>query len=77
MSDKEVLSKDERCMDCDGRGYNEVAIICMGCDDSHEHEKPPHIECRTCHGSGRLIGLARAIRIARGGPAPIPMRGFA
>jgi len=70
----------EQCPDCGGRGYTEIPIVCMGCDpesEDHQHGDPERRTCCTCHGDKVLSGLALAVRKARGGPAPTPMRGFA
>ena len=42
-----------------------------------ERHRPEWLECRTCEGRGMCHELTAAIYRARGGPAPIPMQGFA
>jgi len=82
---REVLSSKtqlefERCPDCSGRGYNEYRQTCQLCGvlETEPHEHPvERSTCATCHGTGTLSGLALAVRKARGGPPPPPMRGFA
>lgn len=60
------------CPECKGVGGCEVQI-------SECWEEPPRHEwerCAECGGSGIISPLAMAVYKARGGSAPIQMRGF-
>ena len=42
--------------------------------------EPPEykwVQCRTCEGTGEFTELKAAVYRARGGPAPVKLRGFA
>lgn len=42
-----------------------------------EEEKYEQDTCPTCRGEGQISELQAAVYKARGGPAPIPLRGYA
>lgn len=70
----------EQCPHCRGAGEIVIPHICQGCDgesEHHQHPAPQRYTCWTCRGAKVLSGLALAVYKARGGPAPLPMRGFA
>lgn len=71
------------CPACRGRKGSTVGPFC---DTPYEHERidgcgcgGPAIftPCLACGGSGELVGIARAVLLARGDIAPIQRRGFA
>jgi hypothetical protein len=71
---------EQACPECKGeRGYlGPVECVAM-----YEHEDMDDCgcprswtPCRVCGGSGELVGLARSVYIARGGAAPVQLRGY-
>ena len=81
------IAAAEVCPECKGAGGGERVLHAQVCgtiedDEARDqfHNLHCHVEpwtCRACGGSGRLIGLARAIYMARGGLPPVQTRGFA
>lgn len=70
----------DACPDCKGERGWWGPILCVA---PYEHEGVDDCgcprdwnECRTCHGTGILTGVPRAVYMARGGPAPVQLRGY-
>ena len=71
MSDFAETNKVE-CPHCKGqKGWDELR--------SREWEKPKNewVACWTCRGKGKVSKMEAAIYKARGGPAPVPLKGYA
>ncbi len=75
------------CPECEGRGFDHLERHAQVCGTLEDEETRAHfcaancsiedVECRVCHGTGKLVGLPRAVYMARGGAASVPFRGFA
>lgn len=81
------FNPDELCPECKGQGGGTRdfhAQVCGTIEDDETraqfHAQNCRTEtwtCRACHGSGKLVGLPRAIYMARGGLPPVQIRGYA
>jgi hypothetical protein len=74
------MSDNETCPDCKGEGFWLGPVDCVA---MYEHETVddcgcPRAQdtCSTCQGSGKLVGVARAVYMARGGAAPTELRSY-
>jgi hypothetical protein len=75
-----------RCPECKGRGQWVQERHAQVCGTLEDDETRAHfcaancsketVTCRVCGGSGELVGIARAVYMARGGAAPVQLRGY-